>query len=138
MKNKHDEIKDLLKATRNMLSNSLVKEETERIKKTYGMLTEEDVLKKYNVGKAIEDSIEDDEDEEKDEYEVSDDNKEKETADDKKQGYRISGGILVLHGKDNTDLELTTDEKMAFQETMDEFVSEVSDLEKMVFIFKGI
>ena len=50
MKNKHDEIKDLLKATRNMLSNSLVKEETERIKKTYGMLTEEDVLKKYNVG----------------------------------------------------------------------------------------
>ena len=128
MKNKHDEIKDLLKATRNMLSNSLVKEETERIKKTYGMLTEEDVLKKYNVGKAIEDSIEDDEDEEKDEYEVSDDNKEKETADDKKQGYRISGGILVLHGKDNTDLELTTDEKMAFQETMDEFVSEVSDL----------
>ena len=128
MKNKHDEIKDLLKATRNMMSNSLVKEETERIKKTYGMLTEEDVLKKYNVGKAIEDSIEDDEDEEKDEYEVSDDNKEKETADDKKQGYRISGGILVLHGKDNTDLELTTDEKMAFQETMDEFVSEVSDL----------
>ena len=128
MKNKHYEIKDLLKATRNMLSNSLVKEETERIKKTYGMLTEEDVLKKYNVGKAIEDSIEDDEDEEKDEYEVSDDNKEKETADDKKQGYRISGGILVLHGKDNTDLELTTDEKMAFQETMDEFVSEVSDL----------
>ena len=128
MKNKHDEIKDLLRATRNMLSNSLVKEETERIKKTYGMLTEEDVLKKYNVGKAIEDSIEDDEDEEKDEYEVSDDNKEKETADDKKQGYRISGGILVLHGKDNTDLELTTDEKMAFQETMDEFVSEVSDL----------
>jgi len=110
------------------LSNSLVKEETERIKKTYGMLTEEDVLKKYNVGKAIEDSIEDDEDEEKDEYEVSDDNKEKETADDKKQGYRISGGILVLHGKDNTDLELTTDEKIAFQETMDEFVSEVSDL----------
>lgn len=128
MKNKHDEIKDLLKATRNMLSNSSVKEETERIKKTYGMLTEEDVLKKYNVGKAIEDSIEDDEDEEKDEYEVSDDNKEKETADDKKQGYRISGGILVLHGKDNTDLELTTDEKIAFQETMDEFVSEVSDL----------
>ena len=128
MKNKHDEIKDLLKATRNMLSNSLVKEETERIKKTYGMLTEEDVLKKYNVGKAIEDSIEDDEDEDKDEYEVSDDNKEKETADDKKQGYRISGGILVLHGKDNTDLELTTDEKIAFQETMDEFVSEVSDL----------
>jgi hypothetical protein len=40
----------------------------------------------------------------------------------------ISGGILVLHGKDQTELELTTDEKIAFQETMDEFVAEVSDL----------
>ena len=34
MKNKHDEIKDLLKASRNLLTNSLVKEETERIKQT--------------------------------------------------------------------------------------------------------
>jgi hypothetical protein len=47
---------------------------------------------------------------------------------DKKQGYRISGGILVLHGKNNADLELTTDEKNTFQETMDEFVAEVSSL----------
>lgn len=35
---------------------------------------------------------------------------------------------MVLHGKDQTDLELTTDEKTAFQETMDEFVNEVSDM----------
>jgi lipoate-protein ligase A len=44
------------------------------------------------------------------------------------QAYRISGGILVLHGKEQTDLELTTDEKTAFQETMDEFVTDVSDM----------
>jgi hypothetical protein len=35
---------------------------------------------------------------------------------------------LKLHGKDRSDLDITTDEKIAFQETMDEFVEEVSDL----------
>jgi hypothetical protein len=47
---------------------------------------------------------------------------------DKTQKYRISGGILALHGKTRSDLDITTDEKVAFQETMDEFVEEVSDL----------
>lgn len=47
---------------------------------------------------------------------------------DKTQKYRISGGILALHGKDRSELDITSDEKMAFQETMDEFVEEVSDL----------
>jgi hypothetical protein len=35
---------------------------------------------------------------------------------------------LKLHVKDRSDLDITTDEKVAFQETMDEFVEEVSDL----------
>jgi hypothetical protein len=47
---------------------------------------------------------------------------------DKTQKYRISGGIMALHGKDRGDLDITTDEKVSFQETMDEFVDEVSDL----------
>jgi hypothetical protein len=47
---------------------------------------------------------------------------------DKSKTYRISGGLLTMHGKDKKDLELTTEEKTAFQETMDEFVDEVSDL----------
>ena len=47
---------------------------------------------------------------------------------DKQQKYRISGGILALHGKDRNDLDITSDEKLAFQETMDEFIEEVSDL----------
>jgi len=114
MKNKHDEIKDLLKASRNLLSNSLIKEDTDRIRNSYGMLTEQDVTKKYDVAKSVSDTIEDDENEE--------------AKEERNQGYRISGGVLVLHGSDKTDLELTTDEKLAFQETMDEFVSEVSDL----------
>jgi hypothetical protein len=124
MNNSHDEIKKLLNASRQMLNPSAI-QEGEEIRKKYGILTEQgqglnltsgDVTKKINVGKAIEDDIEDNEEE----IEPS--------GKDLKQGYRISGGILVLHGKDQTELELTTDEKIAFQETMDEFVSEVSDL----------
>jgi hypothetical protein len=70
------------------------------------------IATKYNVPTAVEDDIQDDE-EKKNEIE---------------QGYRISGGILTIHGKDRKDVELTTDDKKAFQETMDEFVTEVSDL----------
>lgn len=47
---------------------------------------------------------------------------------DKSKTYRISGGLLTLHGKDKKDLELTSDEKQSYQETMEEFVNEVSDL----------
>ena len=122
MNNSHDEIKNLLKASRTMLSNSETLKESISIKKQYGILTEQDVnmtsgdiTKKFNVGDEIETAI-------------NYDNDEKTPEKDKSQGYRISGGILVLHGKTQTELELTTDEKIAFQETMDEFVTEVSDL----------
>lgn len=47
---------------------------------------------------------------------------------EKQQAYRVSGGILVMHGKTKGDLEITTEEKRAFQETMDEFVNEVSEM----------
>ena len=47
---------------------------------------------------------------------------------DKSETYRVSGGLMTLHGKDKQDLELNTDEKISFQETMDDFVDQVSDL----------
>lgn len=119
MNNSHDEIKKLLKASRNMLSNNTINEEINKIKGQYGIITEQgsdltgsDIGKRMNISKSVEDTFEDD----------SEPNR------DKSQGYRISGGILVLHGKDSSDLELTTDDKIAFQETMDEFINEVSDL----------
>jgi len=119
MSNSHDEVKQLLKASRQMIFGSKLNEEVKNIRSKYGLITEQgadltddNVLKKQDISQNVEDSIEDD----------------TESSKDKKQGYRISGGILVLHGKDQTDLELTTDEKIAFQETMDEFVAEVSDL----------
>lgn len=119
MKDTHDEIKRLLRASREMLSSNNLNEDYNRIRTKYGIITEQgvdltddNVTKKINVGQSIEDTIED----------------QTEPSKDKKQAYRISGGILVLHGKDKKDIELTTDEKVAFQETMEEFISEVSDL----------
>ena len=116
MNNSHDEIKNLLKASRKLLNNETINED---IRRQYGVLTEQgvdmtddNVTKKLNITQSVEDEIEDN----------------TESSEDKSQGYRISGGVLVLHGKNQTELELTTDEKIAFQETMDEFVAEVSDL----------
>jgi hypothetical protein len=125
--NKYDEIKKLLKASQNMMSSSNTIYETNEIRQKYNLILEQgviptsgDITKKINVASAIEDDM--DSDEEKYEEES------KKSSRDKRQAYRISGGILVLHGKKQSELEVTTDEKVAFQETMNEFVSEVSDL----------
>ena len=118
MNNTHDEIKNLLKASRNMLSSTINEEQVKNIRQKYSLLTEEEyetgssVVDKMNITKSVEDRIDDDVKSKK----------------DKSQAYRISGGILVLNGKEQSELELTKDEKIAFQETMDEFVAEVSDL----------
>lgn len=54
--------------------------------------------------------------------------KDEETKTENNKKYRISGGILSIYGDNSTETALTTDDKLAFQETMDEFVNEVSDL----------
>ena len=78
-----------------------------------------------NLAKSIENNIQDD----NVEYEEAEKNVDVENVKkDKSKTYRISGGLLTLHGKEKRDIELTTEEKTTFQETMDEFVSEVSDL----------
>jgi hypothetical protein len=98
MINEYDELKTLLKRTR--------------------MLTEQAGIN--NMAKSIESNI--DSDESKNNTDSD------EVKKDKSKTYRISGGLLTLHGKDKSDLELTTDEKISYQETMDEFVTDVSDL----------
>jgi hypothetical protein len=79
-----------------------------------------------NVAKDVESRMQQDTEFETAEKEIEDG--EKPTTKEKVQKYRISGGILALHGKDRSQLDITTDDKIAFQETMDEFVTEVSDL----------
>ena len=88
------------------------------------MLFEQDT--QDNMAASIENIIDQDT-----EYETAVDDREDgepQTPKDKSQKYRISGGILALHGKNRNDLDITSDEKIAFQETMDEFIDEVSDL----------
>jgi len=123
MNNSHDEIKQLLNVSRKLSGDNNVNED---IRRQYGLLTEQgvnltdnNVTSKVNVTKSVEDRID---------YDTADTEEEIEDEDDKMQVYRISGGLLVLHGKEQNDLELTTDEKKAFQETMDEFVTNVSDM----------
>ena len=117
MKDNQD-IREQIKKIRDLVNskNPIVTEHIQEIKKTY--LVEQPVKDtpkiddRYNVPSAVEDEIQDNEGK-KSEFE---------------QGYRISGGLLVLHGNSTKDTELNTDDKKNFQETMDEFVSEVSDL----------
>lgn len=109
-------IKNQIKTMRNLVQNSnpVVKEHVQDIKQKY-LIKEEDSprdIDRYNVPKSTEQEIEDNEG----------------IPNDTSQGYRISGGVLMIHGDDRKQTDLTTEDKTAFQETMDEFVNEVSDL----------
>lgn len=107
MKNQYDEIKKLLESSRKMIdSNNLNESKKVLIKK--GLIKEMDI-KPDNLAMSTEDKME-------------------QSPDDKSKTYRISGGLVTIHGKDKKSLELSTDEKVAFQESMDDFVNEVSDL----------
>ena len=114
----NQDIKDQLKKVRQILEskNALVQEHIKEIKKTYLIneqeVEDDNIATRYNVPNAVEDDIKDT------------DGKPNKAE----QAYRISGGILVIHADTMKDTELTTDDKKAFQETMDEFVTEVSDL----------
>ena len=79
----------------------------------------EQMDQRINVAKSIENEIDKDT-----EYETANTGGEEkeESAEDKVQKYRISGGILALHGKERDQLQITTDDKTAFQETMDDFI----------------
>lgn len=112
--NRYDEIRNLLEASRKALTNRIDEQVNKGIKSSYGILKEQDEEKPEQEYETA------DTDEKNDEDVI------KKT--EKKRAYRVSGGIIVIHGKDKQDSQLTTDDKKAFQETMDEFVAEVSEL----------
>lgn len=103
---RYDEIKSLLKKSK------MIFEQTDRNGQTDTQI---------DVAKDIETKIDQD-------NQAFQDEEAKKSPDDKVQKYRVSGGILALHGKYKTDLDITSDDKIAFQQTMDEFIDEVSDL----------
>tara|TARA_R110002153_G_scaffold99623_3_gene235242 strand:- start:1095 stop:1697 length:603 start_codon:yes stop_codon:yes gene_type:complete len=114
--NQYDEMKSLLDASRKMLGKDNLNETRETLK-SMGLLNEqeEEVVTDLtddpvNIAADIEDNIE------------------STSNEDRSESYRVSGGIITLHGKTKQDVELSTDEKLAYQETMEDFVDQVSDL----------
>jgi hypothetical protein len=98
-------------------NNPLVSEHIKEIKEKYLIKENDDSprdIKRYDVPKVVDDEIVDD--------------VEEALPNDKSQAYRISGGVLIIHADDKKDTDLTTEEKLVFQQTMDDFVSDVSDL----------
>ena len=109
--NQYDEIKKLLDSSRNLLGkNNLTESRNELIK--LGLINEQLANDPVNIDADTETEID---------IETT-------PQEDKHQKYRVSGGVINLHGKDKQDLELSSEEKTAFQETMDEFVNEVAEL----------
>jgi hypothetical protein len=115
--NKYEEIKSLLEASRSVLKKNMNESQNREILKKYQILNEReieiDTIEKF-----------------KDDQEVSNkkDSDEIGKKAEKQKGYKIQGNILILHGKDESELELTTDEKNAFVESVDEFRNEVAEL----------
>ena len=113
MSNQYDELKNLLDVSRNMLSkNDLT--ESRKVLKRSGLISEQEI---DDDGPT---NIESDSEQEMDIQTTPDE--------DKSKSYRVSGGLITLHGETKQELELSKEEKTSFQETMDEFVNEVSDL----------
>ena len=113
----YDEIKNLIRASRNAFNTNL-NEDAQRIKKQYGLLTEQTVEKEEEVVKDENQSFQK---EKKDSDEIG-------TQRDKQKAFRVLGNVIVLHGKTKADLQLTTDEKNAFTSSVDEFRTDVAEL----------
>jgi hypothetical protein len=113
--NNYDEIKSLLNASRRIIGGSLQESQNNDILRKHRLITEEEDI---NMGERKDDDVIDDK---KDSDEIG-------TPKDKQRGYKIQGNVLILHGEDETDLELTSDEKNAFIESVDEFRNDVAEL----------
>ncbi len=115
--NQYDEMKNLLKASREMLGKSDLNESRKSLIKA-GLINEQEEVVTDLTDEPVNVDVDSEE-----EIDI-----ETTPTEDKSQSYRVSGGIVTLHGKDKQELEMTTEEKIAFQETMDDFVEQVSDL----------
>ena len=113
MSNQYDELKNLLNVSRNMLGKNDLTESRKVLTKN-GLISEQEI---EDDGAT---NIEVDSEQEIEVQTTPDE--------DKSKSYRVSGGLITLHGNTKQELELSTDEKISFQETIDEFVNEVSDL----------
>jgi len=117
--NNYDEIKKLIEASRKALNGKINESSKTEIRKQYGLLLEQN-----------EDEVDLNIDIEKEEGKNSEpkDSDDIGTPRDKQKTFRVQGNIIVLHGKTKSDTQLTTDEKNAFVESVDEFRNQVAEL----------
>ena len=85
------------------------------LKLSKGMLVEQVEDERINIATDIEDRIEGDQ-------------AKPEKSMNYEQDYRVSGGLIRMYGDTKQQTEITTLEKETFQETMEEFVNEVTEL----------
>jgi len=116
--NNYEEIKNLIEASRKALSKDINESSKSQIRKQYGLLLEQEEEVDLNVelGKKNNESSE-----KKDSDDIG-------KPSEKEKVYRVQGNIIVLHGKTKSDIQLTTDEKNAFVESVDEFRNQVAEL----------
>jgi len=117
--NNYEEIKNLIEASRKALSKNINESSKKQIRKQYGLLNEQ---------KEEEIDVDIDADVSFDEKKPKKDSDEIGKPKDKQKTYKIQGNLLVLNGKTEADIQLTTDEKNAFVETVDEFRNDVAEL----------
>lgn len=108
MNNSYDEIKKLLNSSRAMTGKDTMLENIRTKLVNEGILTEQPMVGSgyetaTNTAGTPRPNLAADTEEE---LEISDKPKE-----EKQQAYRVSGGVLVMHGKTKGDLEITTEEK---------------------------
>jgi hypothetical protein len=116
MNERYDEIKSLVKKAR-LLNEQLNAEK----------------LGQVDVATDIEDKIEDDDATTTSTLETGGESSlttltPQEAAEEFETKYRISGNILAIHGPTKSSTDITTDDKSAFQDSIEEFNTEVSDL----------
>jgi hypothetical protein len=116
--NKYDEIQSLLNASRRALGGNLQESQNRDILKKYSLLTEQ------TIEKELSQEFEEDKKDETEKKDSENIGKPK----DKQKMFKIQGNVLVLHGNEKSDIQLTTDEKNAFIESVDEFRTNVAEL----------
>ena len=93
--NNYDEIKSLLKASRNALGGKLNESQNRDILRKYNLLTEQ----------PVEEVIDQEVEEKKESEPMKKDSDDIGKARDKQKGYKIQGNVLILHGDKEADIE---------------------------------
>ena len=86
----------------------------------------DDMKNMLNMSRALTEQVEETNTDRKEES--GDEFVERTRKEEKTKEYTISGGKIIVHGRTEMDIELTGEEKSAFQETMDGFIEHVEDL----------